>query len=255
MCNEILKKLQFEIENNEKIYFQNIFFENAKKLMNDYYMVINEKIFELTELEYYLYYKDKHRDCYVHCNNLQKTCGKFYLHNNSFSENRGGIDITFGNSQYYGGILIRGIKYDGSFISGPANVKEEMLKKLNITKNNTKIEEIQKQLLEVEIKFKEKDNKSNNLIYISYRELGDNDRFKNFRYLLYRFIREDYFIREKIPQKEITKAITKKIINSEKIDKYKTIKNIIYEIETSKEDKFVFLKKNIENFLKYKKAL
>ena len=192
---EVLKRLQEEIdkvENIEKI--QNIFYKYANKLMNNYYLKIGDLEIELCEIEFYYYDEDKkHADCYVHLSELQQEIGKLYVHNNSNVYNRVGIDLTFGNGKYYGGILIRGIKdkKTNKFIAGPAKVRQYFEEKLcsNINKDNFDNKETQQCLNKFSIEIKE--NKQNNNILISIRE-GLSETFKKFTFLLYRYIREDY---------------------------------------------------------------
>lgn len=92
----------------------------ANYLLNCIELHITDKIYELTEIEFY-YNSDDHKDTSLHGDDLQKTSNQWYLHN----KGRGGIDITFGNNDSYGGILIRGIQEVNSNtdpIDGPLNV-------------------------------------------------------------------------------------------------------------------------------------
>ena len=90
----------FKPENSEKD-FKKI----AKALMTEFVIKINETEFYLTEIEFYCktIKNDSHQDPYVHGDDLQKEFGKWYFHGS-------GLDITFGNENFYGGILLRGIK-------------------------------------------------------------------------------------------------------------------------------------------------
>lgn len=108
----------------------------AYKLMCEYQLNIVNNIFNISELEFYIYSKN-HKDPYVHKHELQKEFGKFYIHPKD--RNYGGIDITIGDieKEIYCGVLIRGLKsQDGTFFSGPNILKKEIYRILNI--NNYK---------------------------------------------------------------------------------------------------------------------
>ena len=81
--------------------YQESFNEIANYLLNCIKIHVGAKKYELTEIEFY-YYSDDHKDCALHGDELQKTSNGWYVHN----KGRGGIDITFGNSDSFGGILI-----------------------------------------------------------------------------------------------------------------------------------------------------
>ncbi len=71
-----IKNLVFKInEENSNEICQKI----AYKLMCEYQLNINNNIFDITELEFYIY-SNQHKDPYVHKNSMQKTFGKFYIH-------------------------------------------------------------------------------------------------------------------------------------------------------------------------------
>lgn len=119
---------EFKPENSEK-EFKKV----AKALMTEFVIKINETEFYLTEIELYCQTKKEeegglHYDPYVHGDDLQKEFGKWYFHGS-------GLDITFGNENYYGGILIRGIKTysenEWKYTSGPLNIVKELFSKSN----------------------------------------------------------------------------------------------------------------------------
>ncbi|MDD5401362.1 MAG: hypothetical protein PHQ93_09270 [Sulfurimonas sp.] len=100
--------------------YQGSFNKIANYLLNCVELQVKTKKYEFTEIEFY-YYSDDHKDCALHGDELQKTSNGWYVHN----KGRGGIDITFGNCDNFGGILIRGIKEvksDGKYIDGPLNI-------------------------------------------------------------------------------------------------------------------------------------
>jgi hypothetical protein len=73
----------------------------ATELMNDWVLQVNAKRYRIAEVEFY-FKSDEHLDPYTHGHPLQKEMGKWYFHGS-------GIDITFGNNNYHGGILLRAI--------------------------------------------------------------------------------------------------------------------------------------------------
>ena len=103
----------------------------ANHLMNNLCFEVGRLAYRIVELE--IYYNDEkgknqHADPYVHCATEQLTVGEWYF--NGF-----GLDITFGNKEenFYGGILIRGIKKldkNDEYISGPSNVLKEIFSNL-----------------------------------------------------------------------------------------------------------------------------
>lgn len=106
----------------------------AKELMNNWVLKVNETYYRITEIEFYYDHilqeiksEGISKDPYTHRNEQQKKSGTWYFHGS-------GLDLTFGNEDYYGGILIRGIyKFDsnleekGKHISGPLNSITEIL--------------------------------------------------------------------------------------------------------------------------------
>lgn len=126
---DLFKK--FKPENSEK-EFKKI----AKALMTEFVIKINETEFYLTEIEFYCktINNDTHQDPYVHGDDLQKEFGKWYFHGS-------GLDITFGNENYYGGILLRGIKTysenEWKYTSGPLNIVKELFSKSNSISEKT----------------------------------------------------------------------------------------------------------------------
>jgi hypothetical protein len=113
--------------NNGKIDddFQRI----ANDLLNNWVLKVENALYRITEIEFY--YKDEagnHDDSYIHGHELQKQKGKWYFHGS-------GIDITFGNSKAYGGILIRAIykvnKGEEKYCYGPLNCIVEIFSNLS----------------------------------------------------------------------------------------------------------------------------
>jgi len=117
--------------------FQAKFDAIAENLMNSYILDINGKPHRLSEIEFYLQ-DDNHPDTFTHCDELQKTHGKWYFHKVGKGYKGGsykGLDITFA-TRGYGGILIRAISdlSTGEYIEGPSMVVDRVLT-LNRTKS------------------------------------------------------------------------------------------------------------------------
>lgn len=113
--------------NNDKI--EQSFERIANDLMNKYFIQINDSRYRITEIEFYVKGED-HDDKYTHGHKLQKESGRWYFHGS-------GVDITFGNSKMFGGILIRAIyncntKINESerYVYGPLNVITELFSNL-----------------------------------------------------------------------------------------------------------------------------
>lgn len=106
------------------------FSDIAKKLFFEFNLIVNEQVYQLVEVEFY-YQSSQHDDPFVHCDEMQKTNGQWYFHGS-------GIDITIGDGENYGGILLRGIaRIEESklvFISGPLNVAKEIFSQLGSAK-------------------------------------------------------------------------------------------------------------------------
>jgi hypothetical protein len=97
----------------------------AFELMNHWLLKIESKSYRISEIEFYLK-SDFHNDSYTHGHKLQKQKEKWYFHGS-------GVDITFGNDRFYGGILIRAI-YDfknDNYIYGPLNCVTEVFSNIN----------------------------------------------------------------------------------------------------------------------------
>ena len=84
----------------------------------------------MTEVEAY-YHSEDHPDPFTHRDALQKTCGRWYFHRAGRGYRGGsfkGLDISFGDSHGFGGILIRGIeREDAELIDGPSLTVDHIL--------------------------------------------------------------------------------------------------------------------------------
>lgn len=100
---------------------------------------INQSYYRLVDFEFYAH-SNSFQDPYTHKHELQLENSKFYLHGS-------GVDITFGDTKNFGGILIRGIikLHDGAdansgFLKkqfdGPLLVATEIFSNLNGLSSN-----------------------------------------------------------------------------------------------------------------------
>jgi hypothetical protein len=100
----------------------------AEKLMNLYQLQVKDNFYRIIDCEFY-YSSKKHQDPYAHGHERQKSKGEWYFHGS-------GLDITIGNGEALGGILIRRIARvtgepiprKGDSIIGPLNVCTEIFK-------------------------------------------------------------------------------------------------------------------------------
>lgn len=106
----------------------------ASSLMNDNVMLVGENYYRFTSLEFYYFEKDSHADVYSHQHKNQTTSGQWYFHGS-------GLDITFGNKDAFGGILIRGIKNlkEKTYINGPILCVQELFNNLGAVNNDEKL--------------------------------------------------------------------------------------------------------------------
>ena len=109
---------QTEIDLKKLLETENDFGKIADCILNKYKLVLkNGKEFRICEIEFYLK-SAEHVDTFTHCNPVQLTSGKWYMHrtnnSNPMSFKAGTykcMDLSFGNEskKIYGGILIRSI--------------------------------------------------------------------------------------------------------------------------------------------------
>jgi len=98
----------------------NPFLSHAENLMLGHVWQVSNKEFHFTEIEFYSKSVNGDGDPYTHGHAEQLKSDSWYFHGS-------GIDITFGDADTYGGILIRGIKFKDEhdqwqYISGPIRV-------------------------------------------------------------------------------------------------------------------------------------
>lgn len=108
--------ISLEINNNS---IEQSFDRIAKQILLEKALYVNDKVFRITEIEFYYFYEKLHEDNYTHKHN--RAVGEWRFHNQ-------GIDITFGcNNKSDGGILIRGILNDDAlpnekYVNGPRKI-------------------------------------------------------------------------------------------------------------------------------------
>lgn len=191
----LFKDLHNEICTSDKTIesLQKIFYETAKHLLKTKVLKILDQEIELTEIEFYFFTCDNHSDPYVHIDSLQKSSNKLYVHKQAWD--RGGIDITFGNGRYFGGILIRGIKHNNNYISGSATVKKYIANKIDTSID--KHRDLQKyfEINQSEIFLIDKYPLTDIQLVLHSTRVGLNsEKDINYANALYRFVTEDYLI-------------------------------------------------------------
>jgi hypothetical protein len=112
----------------------------AESLISGKILRAGDKRFRIVECEGYVY-SESHPDLFTHCNEMQKTAGKFYFHR-STTLARGkyksgtfkGVDVTFSSDESeYAGMLIRSVAClsgGGGVIEGPCRVVNAVLRAL-----------------------------------------------------------------------------------------------------------------------------
>nr|CAG8515155.1 10673_t:CDS:2 [Entrophospora candida] len=152
--SKILRKIKVsskKIENKNELekHYCEQFKKIAEYLINDVILYLpKNKKYQIIELEFYFNTLENnsnnnvllHCDPYSHQHEHQKTSGEWYFHRVGKFGYRGGtrkgIDITFGNENAYGGILIRSIKRiidnedddENELIEGPSLIVDEILR-------------------------------------------------------------------------------------------------------------------------------
>lgn len=124
-----------EIDLSNRSTVEASFDKMATELFNNFVLLVNDAVFRLIDFEFYYYSKQVFEDIYAHQHEAQLSSGKWYFHGS-------GMDITIGNGQNHGGILIRAIAeissngvhsehYITREIHGPLNVKTAISAKLH----------------------------------------------------------------------------------------------------------------------------
>lgn len=119
---------------SEQDVIQDWFNNIAQYLLNNCNFLINNQPHRILEIEFY-YFTDVHQDFFSHCDKLQLESGLWYFHKVGASYKNGtfkGLDLTFGTSTAYGGILIRSIEApECNLICGPSLCVDYLLEKTN----------------------------------------------------------------------------------------------------------------------------
>ena len=108
----------------------------AAACLNEWQLLVGGTCCRMTEVEFY-YHGPTHPDWFTHRDPLQTSCGRWYFHRSGSGFRGGsfkGLDLTFGDSETHGGMLIRGLELaDGSLISGPCLCVNHLMHQLGFT--------------------------------------------------------------------------------------------------------------------------
>lgn len=135
---DLLKNLLIELNDLKSHKYENyksVFDKYAEDLMLGHFFKYEENKYNITEIEFYYFHKDHHPDPYSHTHKQQRECGTLYFHGSGF-------DITFGDDNSYGGILIRGIKDENKYYDGPILLIEKLFNVKKYKANDVRIEGI-----------------------------------------------------------------------------------------------------------------
>ena len=135
MVSSILSRLH-EPPDLQDATVHNWFVRMADAFLNKARLVVGETCCRLTEVEFY-YHASEHPDQFTHCDPQQTSCGRWYFHRSGRGFRGGsfkGLDLTFGDTGAYGGMLIRGIELaDGALVSGPCLCVDYLIRQLGFT--------------------------------------------------------------------------------------------------------------------------
>lgn len=119
-----MTQLDFSINAQD---LQTSFAALADQLLNNHILISGDHKYRICEIEFY--YKEvegPNQDNYTHGHAFQKTAGQWYQHGS-------GLDITFGNENAFGGILIRALQEldaegnEVNYIYGPLNSLQALM--------------------------------------------------------------------------------------------------------------------------------
>lgn len=111
------------------------FAEIAARLLNEWDLTVQGERHRLAEVEFYFYSPPGHGDPFAHRDPIQRSLGLWYFHRagrEGAGSYRGGsfkgLDLTFGDGEAFGGILIRSLETSGgSLIDGPSLCVDHLL--------------------------------------------------------------------------------------------------------------------------------
>lgn len=156
----------------------------AESIMNEVCIFNGKHIYHPIEIEFYIYDKKEHPD--IHVYPRKANAGDLFFH-------LSGMDICFESSYEekegedtvrFGGILIRALeREDSKRFGGPLTCKDEVLNTAIMKCLVMSCEKLEKKVCENIHKRKGLENK------------GENDKFYN---ALYRFFRDDFYIKKRI---------------------------------------------------------
>jgi hypothetical protein len=102
----------------------------AERLLNGARLVAGGEEHRFVEVEFY-YHGEGHPDPFTHRDPLQLECGRWYFHRTRGTYRSGsfkGLDLTFGDGEAFGGVLIRGLETAGeALIDGPSLCVDHLL--------------------------------------------------------------------------------------------------------------------------------
>src|SRR3989338_4156712 len=114
----------------------------ARKIMCGMTLFAGDNKYMICEIQFYLY-NGEHEDVFVHRHPLQKTKMQCYFHHTCDKEHSyksgtyKGLDITCGDNESYGGILIRSIYNEDKkeMIEGPCKIVDEIIEQIKYKDN------------------------------------------------------------------------------------------------------------------------
>ena len=128
---EALRQLSPSADAQEAAYGP-VFREIAELLINRTILHVAGRPYHVTELEIY-FHGLQHLDPFTHGDAMQKQLGSWYFHRAGTRYRSGtykGLDIAFGHSDAFGGILVRGIESlaePATLVDGPCKVVDHIL--------------------------------------------------------------------------------------------------------------------------------
>lgn len=161
-----MNHIDFKIDPNE---IEKSFDRIAVDLLTKSHLIVNDKEFRFTEIEFYYFHDDYHQDKYTH--EHERFEGEWRFHNQ-------GLDITLdGDDKSVGGILIRGIEYNGVYTNGPRNIISRIFEEFGKVNDNNclRLSQSDAKSFEITKTFRHLPNKQVDDLYIHkpYRYLTD----------------------------------------------------------------------------------
>ena len=125
-----MQRLLQEPEGSSGQEYQVWFRQWAEWLLGNCWLMAGGHRLRVAEVEFY-YFGEKHEDLFAHRHPVQQTPGAWYFHRTGNSYKNGtykGLDLSFGNSRAFGGILLRSmVTEDDQLIDGPALCVDHLL--------------------------------------------------------------------------------------------------------------------------------